>query len=194
MSLLDFSQVPGYAEAANREQVNRDMAFMPAPLPVCGVAVRHMNARHHIMLCGCRNRFITGGSIRPEDVAMWLWFLSPGYTTEAGFREAFIAEKVRPLDFAEVSRAIIEYREQVYQDWPASDGLARKLYVAPVATMVDLLAHEYGWSDESILEMPLARIFQYVRRINMRRDPGAVMFNPSDRLMSEYLMARMAAN
>lgn len=187
MSLLDYSQIPGFAEAANTEQANRELAFLPMPPPISGVAVRHMNPRHHILLAGCGNRFICGGRPLSEDVAMFLWFLSPDYSTEPGRREVFIAEKVRQLDFTSVVIDIHVYLARVYQDWPQSNDAGRKEYTAPVAALVDWLASEYGWSDEAILEMPLARIFQYTRRIILRHNPRAVMFNASDRKVSEFL-------
>lgn len=191
MSSLDFSGNPEYAEAASREQVNRDLAFLPEAPAICGIRVRHMTPRHHILLSGCRNRFVVGGHPQPEDVAMFLWFVSPEYTTVPGFREVFVNTKVRPLDFYEAARAIYAYMERVWQDWPAGDGATRKQYTAPVASTIDLLASEYGWSDEMILEMPLARIFQYIRRIEIRHNPKAMQFNASDRHLSEALMARI---
>jgi hypothetical protein len=195
MSLLNFSDIPGLAEAVNAEQVNRELAFLPMPPPICGVPVRHMNARHHIILMGCGNRCLAGGRVLPEDVAFFLWVLSPQYTTQPGFREAFIAESVRPLDFPSVVLDISTYLDRVFQDWPAppTDGAQRKQYTAPVASIVDILATEYGWSDEAILEMPLARIFQYLRRITMRHNPRALMFNPSERVLSRYMQQRQAA-
>lgn len=193
MSLLNLSEIPGFAEAANAEQVNRELAFLPMPPPICGVPVRHMNARHHIIISGCGNRFLCGGRIQAEDVAFFLWVLSPQYTTEPGFREAFIAETVRPLDFSAVVKDINAYLDRVFQDWPASDGVERKLYTAPVASLVDHLASEYGWSDEAILEMPLARIFQYMRRITLRHNPRALMFNPSESVLGRYMQERQAA-
>jgi hypothetical protein len=59
--------------------------------------------------------------------------------------------------------------------------------------MIDLLASEYGWQDEHILSLPLARLFQYLRRIEKRRDPKAMQFNRSERLISEWMQKRCAA-
>jgi hypothetical protein len=191
MSLLD---IPEYRAAVNAETVARELAFMPGPLPICGVPIRHMNARHHILLAWCGNAFVTGARPQSEDVAFFLWALSPDYTTEPGFREAFIAEKVRGLDFVQAVVAIYRYLDGVWLDWPAGDRGERKHYTAPVASLVDLLATEYGWRDEDILEMPLHRIFQYLRRIAQRRNPKTPQFNASDRVLSAHLMGRSGAN
>ncbi len=193
MSLLNYSEIPGYVAARNREDANRELAFFPMPPPILGVPVRHLNARHHMLLVGCRNRFLVGGMPTPEDVAMFLWFLSPEYSTQPGARELWVNKHVRSLDFRAAVLAIVEHLERVFQDCPpqSDKGPQQKAYTAGVAGTIDILAQEYGWSDEEILEMPLARIFQYFRRIASRKIDRFVMFNPSDRLIGEYLCRRM---
>jgi hypothetical protein len=193
MSLLDYhSQVPGYAEAVNVEQANRDVAFLATTPPICGVPIVHLSLRHWVQLIGCRNRFIRGERPEPSDVAMFLWFLSPDYSTDAAARAKFVAERVRPLEFIDVTREIYVYLNRVFQDIPQGNGGSDgKSYTAPVASMVDLLAHEYGWDDERILSLPLARLFQYLRRIEKRNDPKALQFNRSERLISEWLANRL---
>ena len=193
MSLLDFNSIPGFREAVNEETQNRELAFFSSPLPVAGVSVRHYSARHHLLLIGCDNHFLTGGIIRSEDIAMFLWFVSPEYVAgNQKLRSRFIRRNVRGLPYAETKRAIETYLS--LQDWPASTpgGKKHRDHVASVAFIVDRLALEYGWSDEMILEMPLARVFQYLRIMTMRADPKALMFSPSDRLISKHLQARMS--
>lgn len=192
MSLLD--EIPGYAEAVNSEQVARELAFLPAPLPICGVPIRHMNARHFILLRGCRNRFLTGGRPQPGDLVGFLWFLSPEYRIEPGYREAFAVERVNMLNEMDLARAIYDYLRAVWQDAPAGGGETGKQYTAPVAWLVDVLAHEYGWAEEAVLEMPLSRAFQYLRVIEMRSNPRKPQFNASDRLVSEHLLKRCGSN
>jgi hypothetical protein len=194
MSLLDYTEIPGYTEAVNAEQSNRDVAFLATTPPICGVSIVHMSLRHWIQLIGCRNRFIRGERPEPGDVAMFLWFLSPSYSCDVTARARFVAEHVRPLDFMDVTREIYAYLNRVFQDIPHGDGAAQgKSYTAPVASMVDLLASEYGWTDDQILSLPLARLFQYLRRIEKRRDPKSIQFNRSERLISQWLAKRCAA-
>ena len=195
MSLLNFSDIPGYAEAVKEEQHNRDIAFLVSPPPICGVPIVHMSLRHWSMLIGCRNRFIHGERPEAGDVAMFLWFLSPDYAAgDNAAREKFVAERVRPLDFGAAVKEIFGYLARVFQDIPSSNGKAgdSKSYTAPVASMVDLLAHEYGWTDETILTLPLSRLFQYLRRIEKRNDPKAMQFNRSEQFVSRWLQERTA--
>jgi len=53
--------------------------------------------------------------------------------------------------------------------------------------MVDSLAVEYGWSESAILNLPIKRVFQYQRRIALRRQPTATLFNASDRVRGKWL-------
>jgi hypothetical protein len=194
MSLLDYTEIPGYTEAVNTEQSNRDVAFLATTPPICGVLIVHLSLRHWIQLIGCRNRFIRGERPEPSDVAMFLWFLSPSYSCDPAARARFVTEQVRPLNFMDVTREIYAYLNRVFQDIPQGDGdTTAKSYTAPVASMIDLLASEYGWQDEHILSLPLARLFQYLRRIEKRRDPKAMQFNRSERLISEWMQKRCAA-
>lgn len=188
MSLL--AQIPGYAEAVNAELVNRELAFMPAPMPICGLPIRHLNPRHQMILVRCRNAFVCGGLVQPKDVAFFLWALSPEYVmNDTEKRDAYIRERVARLNFRKVSKEILAYMQQVMQDMPQGEGVDQKLYTAPVASLVDLLALEYGWSDEAILEMPLARIFQYARRIQARHQPRVPLFNRSDGVIAQWQRA-----
>lgn len=188
MSLLDYNQIPGYRAAVNEEQANRELAFLPEPLPISGVPVRHMNARHWIRLTGCGNYFMAGGRPRTEDVAMMLWFLSPAYSVVPGAREKFIKETVAKLPFLPTVREIYAMLERTFQDCPSGNNSGHaKQYTAPIASIVDLFASEYGWTDEHTLEMPLARMFQMMRRIEMRLNPKAPQFNRSERHVSAWL-------
>ena len=197
MSLLQYSEIPGYLEAVNREQTARELAFLPAPLPICGVPIRHMNIRHYTLLSGCGNRFVRGGRPGVADVLGFFWFMSPDYSTAEGARERFVLKHRAAWDkrMDELVAGIAAYVDSVFMDSPSGGGGGGgKFYTAPAAGMVDTLAFQYGWRDEDILEMPLARVFQYYKRISARLDPKAPQFNPSDRYVGEWLRKRMENN
>jgi hypothetical protein len=58
--------------------------------------------------------------------------------------------------------------------------------------MVEIMAHSYGWDDEATMQKPVARLFQYMRLIQRRNDPKAILFNRSDAVISNHLRASMA--
>jgi hypothetical protein len=63
-----------------------------------------------------------------------------------------------------------------------------------VASVVDLLASEYGWNEKKILRIPLPRLFRYVAQINYRKGGSKVMFSSeADRLRQEFMAAANAS-
>lgn len=193
MSQIDPGLIPGYAEAVAQEQSNRNLAFLGYPLPLCGMTIRQMTPRHVILLQECGNRFFAGGWPTFEDVGMFLWFLSPHYQPGEEHAKAFyrnIAKRAREENA--MIEEITAYLVKVFQDAPASSGIQGKQYTASAAALVDVLAREYGWSDEEVLDKPLGRLYQYFREIQYRHNPKAPRFNRSDSYISAWLRHRMA--
>lgn len=193
MSLLD---IPEYAAAVNAETVARELAYMPRPVPICGVSIVHLSARRFMVLAGCGNRFLVGGTLRAIDVAFWLWAMSPDYSTEPRAREQYVKRTVGPrlktyVLQLETAQAIRAYMAGALQDRPAGGGSDDKLYTAGVTGLVDLFGSEYGWTLEQVMEAPLAVLFQQIKRIERRNNPRAVQFNPSDRVLAQVVRERL---
>jgi hypothetical protein len=184
---------PSYREAVDREQSERDLAFCGLPIPVCGIPCRLITPRIYSLLSNCECAFVSGARIRPEDVAMFLWFCSPHYSLDARERSLFVQHHVAKVNFEDGVRQILMFLEMNFADAPRGGGQNGKSYTSHIAAIVDLLAQEYGWRDDWILDMPLMRIYQYVRRIQMRNTPGAIMFNRSDKALSDEMARRNAA-
>jgi hypothetical protein len=189
--------IPGYREAVEKERNNRDLAFCLLPIPVCGLLSHFLTPATYIRLWGCDNAFIHGREPTAEDVAMFLWFISPGYSIDAGERHRFIKHRVASLNAQQVVGDIYAFLAVNFQDSLGGDSGAegmRKSYTSGIASIVDVLASEYGWSDLAILNMPFPRIYQYLRRIQIRNNPGAPLFNPSDAVLAKWLQSRNAAH
>ncbi len=195
MGLLDLDAIPGYREACAAEQANRNLATLPFVIPLCGIDVRQLTPQHVVLLNYCRNAFIEGGRApQPEDIAFFLWVISPEYSLERKKRDKFIRRNVAKLRYRESIIAINEYLAQAFQDAPGAGTADGPQYIAPVVYLVDLFASQYGWDDRKTLETPLAALFQYMRAIRLRTNPKAIMFNRSDALKSQHLRDRMGAN
>lgn len=188
MSFFDPNSVPGYAEAVEAERTNRDLAFIGLPVPLCGVVVRQLTLRHLLLLEHCGNAFICGGIPEPSDVALFLWFLSPDYCLDPKKRDEFVRGVAR-LKMVESVLAIRAFLDGAFMDAPQNlDG--GKAYFSTAAGLVSMLAREFGWDDEAILEKPVARLFQYQKAILHRYRPDLPLFNPSDALISRWLAKR----
>jgi len=189
MSLLNLSEIPGYAEALKRERETRDLAFCDWPVPLCGLKVNQFTLMHLLILGNCDNAFVGGRLPKVEDVAFFLWVVSPQYAPNAPkARDRFIKTIRKRVKFFAACAEIGEYMDGAFQDSPHAGNVAdAKSYTSFAATYCDLFASEYGWDDALTMRKPMARLFQLYRRIQQRAKPRAVMFNPSDGVLSKYL-------
>lgn len=187
---MDFyDSIPGYKEAIREERAARDMSMLSRLVPLCGLMVRQFTPRHWLLLTNAGNAFTKEGTtILPEDIAYFLWVVSTEYNNEQASLNSFV-EKIASLPYMESVTEINEYIEVAFQDVLPSvaNGLGSKNYTSTCASLVDLLACEYGWDDESILEKPIARILQYQRQIRLRRNPRAPLFNRSETVIRDAL-------
>lgn len=195
MSLLDLDAIPGYREACEREQEARNLAVSSQTVPLCGLSVYQLAPRHVCLLRLCQNAFFCGGRIQPEDVAFFLWVVSPEYSLDHKKRDKFLRRNVSALKYVDSVKQIKEYLDRAFMDAPPTGGdPGGAQYVAPVVFLIDLFASQYGWTDEKTMSTPLPALFQYMKAIRLRVNPRATMFNPSDGLKSKHLMDRMRGN
>jgi hypothetical protein len=134
----------------------------------------------------------------PQDVAVYLWLHSLAY--EAGNergRQRWVKRNVRPVLLAgKYPWAVTEINAHIGNAFMDSAGPGRsdgKEYFLGSAGLIDSLAHEYGWTDDFIMGVPLCRLFQYQRAMCKRYNPRASLSNPSDRLISDHLFRRTQA-
>lgn len=191
--MLDFAQIPGYAEAQKREQENRDLAFCDWPVPLCGLSVKQFTYMHLLILGNCENSFVSGRAHDAEDVAFFLWVVSPDYRpNNIKARDNFCRGIAKKVKFLGACAEIEEYLVRAFQDAPGGVVGSSKNYTSFVAPMCDLFSREYGWDDQQVLNKPVARLFQLLRRIELRTNRRAVFFNPSDSVIGNYLRNQSA--
>lgn len=195
MSLLNLAEIPGYAEAQKQEREARDLAFCDWPVPLCGLSVRQFTLTHLLILGNCDNAFVSGGVPEAEDVAFFLWVVSPDYVpNDVRTRNRFLKRVARKVKFFAAIAEINDYLKDAFQDSPQGTGVQSKAYTSFAATYCDLFASEYGWDDSLTMRKPIARLFQLYRRIQKRTNPKAVLFNSSDAVIGKYLQAQGAQN
>lgn len=195
MSLINFEEIPGYTEAHRREQQTRDLAFCDWPVPLCGITANQFSLMHLLILGNCDNSFVSGRTPQPEDVALFLWVVSTGYRpNDDRAKDKFIRSIAAKVKFVPACAEIMKFMDEAFQDAPAGSGPASKHYTSFAAIFCDLFAHEYGWDDQQTMRKPVSRLFQLFRRISIRTNPKTILFNPSDRVLSEHLRASAAQN
>lgn len=181
--------IPGYRDALDRESAIRDAAFIDLPESICGVQVKPLTIRLFITLDGIGSPFVRGAAVEAADVARFLWAVSPLYSaTDTEARAKFVRQcrKIIGIDAADAIRA---YLDEAFMDAPASSESAGEQapFASWASSLVDFLANQYSWSEDEILDMPLKRAWQYVRRIQKRSNPSKTLFNPSDKVRGDWL-------
>lgn len=188
--MQETEQIKGLAEAIDQEQTRRNLAFADTLLPVGGVWVKQFNPFHWVSLGLVRSPFLggdRGDAFSTVSVLEFLWVCSPQYQPGAFWRQLwFYVRHYRSIRPA-TALAVFDYLEAAFQDAPATQrGQAdRRSYYAGVTSLCDFFAAEYGWDDSQTMQKPIARLFQYFNCVRKRKDPQAIMFNPSDRVRGQ---------
>jgi hypothetical protein len=185
-----FGIIPGYRKAVQLEFDERREAFLDLADDIAGVEVRPFSLRHALTLESVGSPFLCGGGIAPADVVIFLWVVSTAYRPDGEGREQFIAH-IRDTPFIATCEGIQGYLDAALADSPAG-GQADDSCVAWPARFVDTFAREYGWSDETILQLPFKRAFQYLRCIAQRYNPKVIFIDRSDRVRGEWLQSQNA--
>lgn len=205
-----LTEIPGYELACKRadriEDYWRDFAFLgiDETLRIAGgykIEVRPLTLRMFIQLCAVRSPFLVGGRVNPAHVAQILWRISIDYSSNQDTRKIFVLA-ISKLPFVASIRSIDRYLDRHLRDKPPSPVVtssATRMDTSYAAMVIHLLASEYGWSADAILDLPMSCIFQYIRRIDRANDPEMGHWNPirdrlTRRVTSGFLNKRRASN
>ena len=216
MSRPHTIQIPGLAEAVQRQRLNRDASFLSVTRSVSGYELVPLTPYHLNILNVMGNPLPGGGEVSPLQLAAFLWVLSPGFSeNDPRARQRFLKRcreftppprpffkfglrmELYQLKFEQriqraktILDACREYLKDTFQDRPVFPknkiGKSLESYTDPISFCA-LLAREYGWGEQYILHLPLTRIFQYVIEIRSHHDPDFVPTNPSDEIKGAWL-------
>lgn len=175
-----MSAIPGFAEAVAQEAELRDVCFFDLPEMICGFEVKPLTARIFSVLCYLKNPFVCGGIPNEVDTAQFMWAVSPQYDpSDTAGRDA-LTMRVDKCDPETLVAAIRKYVDDALMDMPGGAPATGAPVASFVASLVHVIASEYGWSEWEILDLPLRKAFQYLRLIIKQHDPDAPLINRSD--------------
>lgn len=117
-----------------------------------------MTLRHFFMLEGAGSSFLSKQPVTPEDIGVLLWILSPEYKACPKARDEF-CKKIAKLDIQKTLQDITQYFDLTFSD-ADTDESEKKVYASFVGYCIDLFAHEYGWTIDMVMDMPMRRIYQ----------------------------------
>lgn len=199
-----------YAQAVAEERDRWEKAFLPIRL-LGPFELKPMSLRHLFYLQGVGNAIACGSSrlyrlaqydAKAADemyyqLAQYLWVQLPNWSPgdkptrrfkrqvwkwirKAGWQACFtICERHLDLTFEDVHTQ--------------KDGGHAKAYSFWLASYIDRLATAYGWSEDTILDLPFARLIQYHRQITLGETTGTVPFvTAGDKVMVEQAKAMNA--
>lgn len=186
MSLTD--QIPGLREAVEKEQFIRDTAFLDIPEQICGIDVKPLTLRHVLALSLVGSPFMVGGNPSPVDCAQFLWCVSTSWSPHSRWRRKLFIRRCRRLKFSTLAKSIEEFVDEAFQDSPATTDCGdRQSFYSFAASIVDTFASEYGWPAHYIIDMPAKQLFQLMSVIRKRKNPAAILFNPSEKVRGRWL-------
>jgi hypothetical protein len=192
------------ARADRLETYWRDFAFLgineELRLGKTRVEVCLLTLRMFVQLMAVRSPFVVGGRVRPEHLVQLLWRMSPKYqANDKAARAAFI-ESIAPVFagtvFPRAVRIVSRFFDRMLLDKPPvseGGGVSSKPDASFAAGVIHLVAKNYGWSQDEILDTPMPVLFQFIRKLQRDQDPEMEHWNPlTDRFTARVVQRYLA--
>lgn len=172
--------IPGLREAEGNFREYLMEGFLGVEPDICGaIGVLPLTPQMYIELEACGNALCTNRPATPVDVAVFLWRVNPGFfRTDQELRLKF-NQCVAMLPWERTLLDCYAYMKRAWQgmpQWKTGKGPA-SAGVWP-SRIVHMLATEYGWRDDYILNLPFRRLWQYANRILETNDRDYVQKAP----------------
>jgi hypothetical protein len=188
-------QIPGYREAVERETLVRDASFLDLDERIGPFDAVPLTLRHYLILRLSKSPLLSGATPSPDQLAAFLWVVSPGYRPDGLWARGQFLRRVRKVirhlsDAAAVVDAARSYVAEAWMD--SSGGESRTVdsaaYYSDAAGLCSLFAREFGWSVEYTMARPLKQLFQMLKAVKTWHNRKTVLFNPSDKIRHKYLL------
>lgn len=121
----------------------------------------------------------------PRIWLIWTDNIGPGI---GPWRRWYALKHVRKRPLAAMT-LVSEALKEEFRDAPVGGSKRdRKTPITSLAgTIIDMLASEYGWTLEQIMDLPVRAAWVLIRAIIKRKDPDTLLGNPTDRIIVEWL-------
>lgn len=148
--------------------------------PLTPLTLQRLNAAGNPFVCGTLND--TPAEQLPAAVMQFLWCCSPAYRPSA-LRLQWFKWRHRKLDALALAVAITRYLDRIFYEPPGSAKKELPI-AADIAGLVDLFAHEYGWTRSEILHAPMEQLLQLRNHIRRRVEKSPGFYRPE---LDQYL-------
>lgn len=210
---MDFrDQISGWREAVQQEQLTRDAAFLGLTETIGQFEVVPLTLRHLLILRISHSPFLCGGVPQSaHDIVRFLWLLHPQYDPRGGKAREMLKRACavytvpsKPwlhtrrameryerrcaevmIKITEITSKIRAYLAEALIDWPAGSAGSIVTPFSDACAISAMMAREHHRTEEWVFNCPLKALFQYINEIREAR--GKPMFNPSDKLVNDYM-------
>lgn len=183
--------IPGLREAGESYRQAALEAFLGIEPLLCGMVImRPFTPRMLIELYYAKNGYVCPRAepILIEDQLQFLWRCSEKFSPNAKERRTEFWQACSLLEFVTVHQEINQYLARAMRFMPEFGRSQGEVYSVWSGALVDLIASEYGWTEDAIIDLPFVRLFQYAHRIFSRHDPNYKQMDPeSAKLRVEFL-------
>lgn len=175
---------------AARERDRREAAesLLRHPVLVSGIWLHRMTIERVLYLQALDHPIVTGGDLSKDDVYSLMWILSLNFKpcspwAYRRFKLRFLFKRIAPVG-EEISawlRSELDSGEKENSAPPPADW---------VVTLIDALASQYGWKEQDILDLPVARAFKYGKAIHSRlseNHAGVTFSKHADAVREDYM-------
>lgn len=100
-------------------------------------------------------------------------------------RQLFMHQLTRHPRWEHFYHAINRYLRRAFRDPPPVPGAGKDISTCYTASVIHKLAKAYGWDEPTILDMPMTRIYQYLKWIQVDDNPATPQFNPTAQVVNE---------
>lgn len=210
-----FREIPGYAEAAHRENEIRECAFLGEPETVCGVECAPLTLRKYQWLAISKSPFVFDYPAEllaekpniKEDIFLFLWVASPDFNPHNKRRMEKRFKQCRKIFKMQIGDALKEIKSYMDESWlDAGEGSSERSFYSVSAAVTNLFNQKYGlpidsWENGWLrglirkltgqpnpLDIPLKIVWQLMRAQRATDKPDAKFTNRiSDAVWQSYL-------
>jgi hypothetical protein len=106
-----------------------------------------------------------------DHLAMFVWRISQDFDRLNVWRRRRFLHRFRRVPYGATVIDCREYLRRNYAPMPTIAVENVQTVAAWPSVIVHVLASEYHWTEDAILDLPFRRLFQYLNRIFEKRDP-----------------------
>ena len=159
-----------YLLTVDVEKRQHDASILDIPEMICTVQVKPFTPRMYCLLGLKQSPIIKGGQVKDTDLLLFMGIVTDTLNDEAKRKE--LVERLVKIEPQQLLDEITTYYENSFIDAPTSNGKQPFCSSHWLFSIVDLIASAYGWSEETIINLPFKRIWNYVRAMQQRSDPN----------------------